>query len=191
MKIQIPESGIIKKQELAIYKDVCIIYGYNNSGKTSVLKVINQEFYKNTKKCFLKGENKAPAVYIPTNRIVVSARKTEDVTRVPIVVSGKGEKLELCVNGEIIEAYTVKDFYNKIFSYLIKHNIQFETMIPYATGRKRYLINYENEHIYGNPFVSPIMIENYYIETHKSKSGAIRDIYKFLKDVHVSVEYIK
>ena len=64
-------------------------------------------------------------------------------------------------------------------------------MVPYATGKKRYLINWTNKHITGNIFVSPIVVKNYYIETHKSKNGAMHDIYKFLKEIDVNVEYVK
>ena len=61
--------------------------------------------------------------------------------------------------------------------------------IPYATGRTRYLISRTNQHINGNPFVSPIKVGDYYIETHKSKSGAVNDIYKYIKIIGIDVSY--
>lgn len=90
----------------------------------------------------------------------------------------------------MISANTVKAFYRKIFVYLNDHFDLSET-IPYATGRKRYLINWTNHHINGDLFVSPIQVENYYIETHKSRSGAVRDIYKYLKHIGIDVSYIE
>ena len=44
MDIQIPETGVIKKQKVEINSDVSIIYGYNNSGKTTLLKALDQIF---------------------------------------------------------------------------------------------------------------------------------------------------
>ena len=101
------------------------------------------------------------------------------------------EKMAIRINGEIICASTVKEFYSKIFLYLIENNINFDNIVPYATGNKRYLINWKNEHVNGNIFISPLVVKNYYIETHKSKNGAIQDVYKFLKEINVNVEYAK
>lgn len=98
--------------------------------------------------------------------------------------------LNISIENEIITAYTVKDFYYKIFGYLIEHEIPFENYVPYATGKKRFLINDTMYHINGNIFVAPIAIGKYYVETHKSKAGAIRDIYKFLETIGVSVAYV-
>lgn len=99
--------------------------------------------------------------------------------------------LELMVNGEKISGNTVKEFYGKIFEYLELNHIKYKNKIPYATGKKRYLLNWSNEHINGNVFVSPIKKYDFYIETHKSKSGALHDVFKFLNDINVEVEYVK
>lgn len=100
------------------------------------------------------------------------------------------EILKIKIEDKMISANTVKAFYRKIFVYLNDHFDLSET-IPYATGRKRYLINWTNHHINGDLFVSPIQVENYYIETHKSRSGAVRDIYKYLKHIGIDVSYIE
>ncbi len=98
--------------------------------------------------------------------------------------------LKICIDGEIISAYTVKDFYRKIFEDLFMHNIDLEQFVPYATGKKRFLINKTNHHINGDAFTSPIIVHGYYIETHKSKMGAMKDINKFLKELNIDVKII-
>lgn len=98
--------------------------------------------------------------------------------------------LSIMIENDIITAYTVKDFYRKIFEYLIKSNISFEEYVPYATGKKRYLINKTMYHLNGSIFVAPISIGSYYVETHKSKMAAIKDIYKFLETIGVHVTYV-
>lgn len=99
--------------------------------------------------------------------------------------------LAIKINGEIIMENTVKAFYRTIFKKLIKMGAPIGDYIPYATGKKRYLINKTGKHINEEPFVSPICVGEYYIETHKSKRGATRDIYNFIKKLGVDVEYVK
>lgn len=77
MKINLPERGIIEEQIFEVSKDVSIIYGYNNSGKTSILRLINEVLCENVRKKFVLGERIEPSVYIPTNRVVVSEVNTE------------------------------------------------------------------------------------------------------------------
>lgn len=77
MVVQIPEMGVIKKQKFDIGKDVSIIYGYNNCGKTTFLKALDQVFRSRMMEKFLSGEASEIDIYIPTNRIVVSEYSTE------------------------------------------------------------------------------------------------------------------
>lgn len=98
--------------------------------------------------------------------------------------------LRLRIEGQAVQGYTVKDFYAKVFEALDEKQVNYEKFVPYATGKKRYLINTENQHITGAPFVSPIKIKEYYVETHKSKTGAINDMYHFLETIGVRVDYI-
>mgnify|MGYP000852281954 CR=1 FL=1 len=97
-----------------------------------------------------------------------------------------GNSIVLTVNE--ICANTVKAFYRKVFDYLDRNNISYDHLIPYATGSKRYLINRENRHISGGEFVSPLLVDGYFVETHKSKIAAKSDITKFLVELKLKVE---
>lgn len=77
--LQIPTTGMIKEQSMKIDREVVIIYGYNNSGKTSFLSVLNQVFYHKLMENFLLKREGELSVYIPTNRLVLSKAQTEDV----------------------------------------------------------------------------------------------------------------
>ncbi len=79
MLIQIPQTGVIKKQALDISKDVFIIYGYNNCGKTTILKALDDAFHNQLMERFIQGRTGELAIYIPTNRIIVSENKTEEL----------------------------------------------------------------------------------------------------------------
>lgn len=98
--------------------------------------------------------------------------------------------LKIRIQNHIISANTVKEFYHKIFEY-INEQFDIRDSIPYATGRKRYLINWTNQHINGDPFFKPIQVGNYYVETHKSRSGAVRDVYNYLKGMGIDVGYVE
>lgn len=77
MEIRIPENGVIKEQTINIEKEVSIIYGYNNSGKTSFLRVLNEVMYNNLLTQFILEQKSEMSVYIPTNRLVVSDAQTK------------------------------------------------------------------------------------------------------------------
>lgn len=77
MKIKIQENKIIKEQELEINKEVTIIYGYNNSGKTTILREINKSQYKIIKENYFNKQRSDISLYIPTNRVIVNKIKTK------------------------------------------------------------------------------------------------------------------
>lgn len=78
MRIHIPRVGMIKKQQFDIVKDVSIICGYNNSGKTTILKVLDDVFHNMLMERFIRGKPGEIAIYIPTNRVIVSENNTEE-----------------------------------------------------------------------------------------------------------------
>ena len=79
MLIQIPQTGVIKKQRFHISEDASIIYGYNNCGKTTILKAIDDVFRNRLMEKFILGQAGELAIYIPTNRIIVSGNNTDEV----------------------------------------------------------------------------------------------------------------
>lgn len=91
--------------------------------------------------------------------------------------------LSVTVDGNVITGNTVREFYKNIFEYLINNVEDMDKYNKYSTGKVRYLINDENKHLNGEKFTLPLKVKKYYIETHKSKSGALKDIIKFLKNV--------
>lgn len=79
MLIQIPETGIIKKQAFDLSHDVSIIYGYNNSGKTTILKALDHVFRNRLLEQFILSKAGELAIYIPTNRVIVSENSTDEL----------------------------------------------------------------------------------------------------------------
>lgn len=74
MLINIKENEMIKEQSLDISNDVSIIYGYNNCGKTTILKSINKALTNKIKEKYFSDDS-IMHTYIPTNRVVISNSK--------------------------------------------------------------------------------------------------------------------
>lgn len=101
---------------------------------------------------------------------------------------GGADILKIRIGDVMISANTVKEFYRRIFAYLID-KFDIDGSVPYATGRKRYLVSRTKHHINGDLFVSPIKVGEYYIETHKSRNGTLRDVYNYMKKIGIDVSY--
>ena len=99
------------------------------------------------------------------------------------------ESLSIIINGTEIVGTTVKDFYRNIFEYLDDNHIDYQSQVPFKTGKIRYLIHTKNCNQNGAKFLNPLLYKNYYIETNKSLEQAKRDIYNFLKALGLHVEF--
>ncbi len=115
MKISLPKQGMINEQEIELSGDVTIIYGLNNCGKTSVLKLMDRFLDRQTIMKLFHNEIgeclNAPSLYIPTNRVTRSIRLTE---------MKEFEDLEGIINYKQ-ELYTEYDLHLKgIYDYLLK-----------------------------------------------------------------------
>ena len=90
--------------------------------------------------------------------------------------------LKIKIEDKTIEGETVREFYEKILEYLIKERLIDRCKLPYATGTKRYLISKEPKHQAGHSFRVSVKVSDYYMEAHKSRAGAMKDLIRFLQD---------
>lgn len=104
----------------------------------------------------------------------------KDIEQINSSIVSDESSLKIYINQKLISGISVKEFYRRVIKEVIGEVPDFQKYVPYATGSKRYLINTENKHRNGNPFYAEIKIGDYFIETHKSKRGALKDMVKFL-----------
>lgn len=78
MKFFVSKTGVIEEQIVELDNDVTIIYGYNNSGKTTILRVINDAISKKAKEGFIIGKDEELSLYMPTDRVVLRERLLDD-----------------------------------------------------------------------------------------------------------------
>lgn len=77
-RIKIEELGVVKSQPITLFKEVSLIYGYNNCGKTTLLKLINEQFDKQLQRSILNENECALSLYLPTNRLDVNQYFTKE-----------------------------------------------------------------------------------------------------------------
>ncbi len=78
--MKLPKKGTIQEQEFEITGDAVFIYGYNNCGKTTLLKLLDEMYDKAALRDSFEGKESVMSLYIPTNRIVVSDKFTNQRT---------------------------------------------------------------------------------------------------------------
>lgn len=90
--------------------------------------------------------------------------------------------LSLKIGGKEIHANAVSDLYAQVIKILVDNGYisTLESIIPFATSPKRYLIAKQPYHQNGSPFRVPVSYRNYYLEAHKSRINGLNHIKKFL-----------
>lgn len=76
MIFKINSNGIIKEQNIEISESIMGIYGYNNSGKTTLLKELDKIVDEQNIKCVVNGGECIRSLFIPTNRVIVRQAHT-------------------------------------------------------------------------------------------------------------------
>ena len=78
MIFEIEGNDVIQKQNIEITETMMGIYGYNNSGKTTILKELDKIIDKKNRNCIVNEDEYVRALFIPTNRVIVRDAYTSD-----------------------------------------------------------------------------------------------------------------
>lgn len=78
MIFEIEANDVIQKQNIEITETMMGIYGYNNSGKTTILKELDKIIDKKNRGCIVNEGEYVRAFFIPTNRVIVRDAYTSD-----------------------------------------------------------------------------------------------------------------
>ena len=92
-------------------------------------------------------------------------------------------ELSADVRGQQITGGSVREFYLHVFERLEQLGIDYQPLIPFQYGRKRYLINTQAVHSDGGDFNNAVRYGDYYIEVNVNRPMANRVMKKFLKAV--------
>jgi AAA15 family ATPase/GTPase len=76
MVFKLKGNDVIKEQDIEVTESLIGIYGYNNSGKTTILKELDKVIDKENIKCIVNDGEYIRSLFIPTNRVIVRQAHT-------------------------------------------------------------------------------------------------------------------
>lgn len=76
MVFKLNGNDVIKEQDIEVTESLIGIYGYNNSGKTTILKELDKVIDEENIKCIVNDGEYIRSLFIPTNRVIVRQAHT-------------------------------------------------------------------------------------------------------------------
>lgn len=76
MVFKLKGNYVIKEQDIEVTESLIGIYGYNNSGKTTILKELDKVIDEENIKCIVNDGEYIRSLFIPTNRVIVRQAHT-------------------------------------------------------------------------------------------------------------------
>ncbi|HEU0143539.1 MAG TPA: PD-(D/E)XK nuclease family protein [Nitrososphaera sp.] len=99
--------------------------------------------------------------------------------------------IKIKIGNSGFEQPSVSKLYQQVLKFLYDGNYLSNLELPIATGSKRYLLSTEPRHQRGNEFVKPVEYKGYFMEAHKSRDGALRDLAKLLEMSGLSMKIVQ
>lgn len=115
-------------------------------------------------------------------------------TSYPAVVRApreRGTVVEL--DGNRISATTVPDLCTKVMEFIYTKGLwdKFESLAPYKTSTKRYLLAKSPKHPQGNDFFVPLKYRNMYMEAHKNYETTFKQLGRLLSQLGITFKYVR
>lgn len=76
MVFKLKGNDVIKEQDIEVTESLIGIYGYDNSGKTTILKELDKVIDEENIKCIVNDGEYIRSLFIPTNRVIVRQAHT-------------------------------------------------------------------------------------------------------------------
>lgn len=76
MVFKLKGNDVIREQDIEVTESLIGIYGYNNSGKTTILKELDKVIDEENIKCIVNDGRYIRSLFIPTNRVIVRQAHT-------------------------------------------------------------------------------------------------------------------
>ena len=137
MVFNLKENGVIKQQSIEITETMIGIYGYNNSGKTTILKELDKTIDTENMRYIVDEREYIRSLFIPTNRVIVSQVHTKSSTSIKDIEeflaykkdSYKGFDLHLkLIREKLLKNYAVKQIIKKAIIYMFgeEYTLEFD-----------------------------------------------------------------
>ena len=96
--------------------------------------------------------------------------------------------LSVKINSDEIKGNTVTELYQNALKYIKEKGINIESQLPYATSEKRFLIAKSPFHPEDKKFRVPVETDGYFMEAHKNRIQAVKDLARFFKKLGLKAE---
>ena len=134
MIFEIEGNDVIQKQNIEITETMMGIYGYNNSGKTTILKKLDKIIDKKNRNCIVNEDEYVRALFIPTNRVIVrdaytSDKSINDIEEFLAYKKDSYHELDLhlrIIREKLLKNHAVKQIVEKAIKYMFGKDYEFD-----------------------------------------------------------------
>lgn len=134
MIFEIEGNDVIKKQNIEISETMMGIYGYNNSGKTTILKELDKIIDKENRRCIVNEGEYIRSLFIPTNRVIVreaytSSARIEDIEEFLAYKKDSYNEFDLhlkLIRENLLKNYAVRQIIKKAIKYMFGEDYKFD-----------------------------------------------------------------
>lgn len=134
MIFEIEGNDVIQKQNIEITETMVGIYGYNNSGKTTILKELDKIIDKKNRGSIVNESEYVRALFIPTNRVIVrdaytSVKSINDIEEFLAYKKDSYHEFDLhlrVIREKLLKNYAVKQFIEKAIKYMFGDDYDFD-----------------------------------------------------------------
>ncbi len=134
MIFEIEENDVIQKQNIEITETMLGIYGYNNSGKTTILKELDKIIDKKNRGCIVNEGKYVRSLFIPTNRVIVrdaytSGKSINDIEEFLAYKKDSYHEFDLhlrVIREKLLKNDAVKKFIENAIKYMFGEDYEFD-----------------------------------------------------------------
>lgn len=134
MIFEIEGNDVIQKQNIEITETMMGIYGYNNSGKTTILKELDKIIDKKNRNCIVNEDEYVRALFIPTNRVIVrdaytSDKSINDIEEFLAYKKDSYHEIDLhlrIIREKLLKNHAVKQIVEKAIKYMFGEDYEFD-----------------------------------------------------------------
>lgn len=133
-KLKLKGNDVIKEQSIEITETMMGIYGYNNSGKTTVLKELDKIIDEENIKCIVNQGEYIRSLFIPTNRVIVrqaytSSTPIKDIEEFLRYKQDSYEEFDLhlrLIREKLFKNYAVRQIIKNAIIYMFGEDYEFD-----------------------------------------------------------------
>jgi hypothetical protein len=157
--------------------------------------------YKGKKMALTEEEKKlAKSIYDRYEEVfinifeILQATDTGDFDGYDFSRSSRGSgKIVVKIEDNLFEGNGLPELYRNVLKFIVDSNFIEKIVVPWGTGRSRYIITNEDEptHPNGRKFFSPVQYKEYTLESHADRDRGVKILSDLCEKLEISFERIE